>query len=100
MTKLWKCCVFLITALALGCSQAAAEKRVALVIGNGAYAHKAELANPEHDVEDVAAPLKRTEFEVILATNPGQAEMQDSIIRYSRADRNAEVAMFSFRGLV
>ena len=98
MKNVWKCCVFLITALALGCSQAAAEKRVALVIGNGAYAHKAELANPKHDAEDVAAALKRTEFEVILATNLGQAEMQDAIIRFARAARNADVAMFYYSG--
>ena len=78
MKNLWKCCVFLIAALALGCSQASAEKRVALVIGNGAYEHKAELANPKNDAEDVAAALKRTEFEVILATNVDQAEMQDA----------------------
>ena len=98
MKNLWKCCVFLIAALALGCSQASAEKRVALVIGNGAYAHKAELANPKHDAEDVAAALKRTDFEVILATNLGQAEMQDAIIRFSRAARNADVAMFYYSG--
>lgn len=98
MNYLRKCCVFLITALALGCSQASAERCVALVIGNGAYAHKAELANPKHDAEDVAAALKRTEFEVILATNLGQAEMQDAIIRFSRAARNADVALFYYSG--
>jgi uncharacterized caspase-like protein len=98
MKNLWKCCAFLIAALALGCSQASAEKRVALVIGNGAYAHKAELANPPHDAEDVAAALKRTDFEVILATNLGQTDMQDAIIRFSRAAKNADVAMFYYSG--
>lgn len=98
MKYLWKCCAFLIAALALGCSQASAEKRVALVIGNGAYAHKAELANPPHDAEDVAAALKRTDFEVIMATNLGQTDMQDAVIRFSRAAKNADVAIFYYSG--
>jgi hypothetical protein len=94
----WKSCLLLIAAVVLGCGPAAAEKRVALVIGNGAYAHKAELTNPQHDAEDVAAALERSDFEVILATNLGQAEMQDALIRFSRAARNADVAMFYYSG--
>jgi hypothetical protein len=41
---------------------AQAEKRVALVIGNGAYANATQLPNPPHDAEDVAAALKRDGF--------------------------------------
>jgi hypothetical protein len=98
MNIFWKYCLLSIAALALGCGPASAEKRVALVIGNGAYAHKAELPNPLNDAEDVAAALKRTDFEVILATNLRQAEMQDAIIRFARAARNADVAMFYYSG--
>ena len=34
-----------------------AQKRVALVIGNSAYAHTPMLANPRNDAADVAAAL-------------------------------------------
>jgi len=53
------------------------RKASGLIIGNGAYSHKAQLANPPHDAEDVATALKRTNFEVIFATDLGQAEMQE-----------------------
>jgi hypothetical protein len=98
MGTIWKVCLLLIATYALGCGPASAEKRVALVIGNGAYAHKAQLANPPHDAEDVAAALKRTDFEVIFGTDLGQAEMQGAAIRFSRASRNADVALFYYSG--
>jgi uncharacterized caspase-like protein len=98
MSSFWKACLLLIAATALGCGPASAEKRVALIIGNGAYAHKAQLANPAHDAEDVAAALKRTNFEVIFGTDLSQAEMQDVTIRFSRASRSADVALFYYSG--
>lgn len=82
----------------LGCGPASAEKRVALVIGNGAYAYKAGLPNPPHDAADVAAALKRSDFEVISGTDMSQAEMQDAAIRFSRVARNADVALFYYSG--
>jgi hypothetical protein len=98
MHTFWKVGLFLIAAYSLGCSPASAEKRVALIIGNGAYSHKAQLTNPPHDAEDVATALKRTNFEVIFATDLGQAEMQDAAIKFSRAARNADVALFYYSG--
>jgi hypothetical protein len=98
METFWKGCLLLLVAYSIGCGPASAERRVALVIGNGAYAHKARLTNPENDAADVAAALKRTDFEVILATNLGQLEMQDAAIRFSRAAKNADVALFYYSG--
>src|SRR5262245_47458857 len=45
---------------------AAAEKRIALVIGNAAYVHTAKLPNPGNDANDMATALKELGFEVIL----------------------------------
>ena len=98
MNTFWKGCLLLTAAYTLSCHPASAEKRVALVIGNGAYAFKAELINPPHDAEDVAAVLKRTNFEVIFATNLGHVGMQDAAIRFSRAARNADIALFYYSG--
>ena len=49
----------------------AAEKRVALVIGNGAYA-SAPLKNPANDARDMGAALRALGFEVIEKTNASQ----------------------------
>ncbi len=46
----------------------AAEKRVALVIGNSAYA-SSPLQNPVNDAADMAIALRRQGFEVIVRTN-------------------------------
>lgn len=77
---------------------ASAETRVALVIGNGAYASTAKLPNPSHDAEDVAASLKRSGFEVLQGSDLRQADMQDLTIRFARAASKADVAMFYYSG--
>jgi uncharacterized caspase-like protein len=51
--------------LALGASLAHAEKRVALVIGNGAYANVGALPNPVRDAEAVEALLRGAGFDVV-----------------------------------
>jgi uncharacterized caspase-like protein len=80
-------------------AEACAEKRIALVIGNGAYKHANwVLPNPPHDAEDVAGALKRVGFETILATDLDQAAMQEATIRFARAARGADVAIFYYSG--
>jgi hypothetical protein len=75
-----------------------ADKRVALVIGNGAYKSVPALTNPTNDAADVAASLKRSGFDVIIETNLDQAGMQDAIIRFAREARGADVALFYYSG--
>ncbi|WP_338306435.1 caspase family protein [Bradyrhizobium sp. TM233] len=77
---------------------ASADTRVALVIGNGAYASTAQLPNPSHDAEDVAASLRRSGFEVIQGIDLRQADMQDLTIRFARAASRADVAIFYYSG--
>lgn len=81
-----------------GCTPALADKRVALVIGNGAYTHAPQLPNPPHDAEDVAAALRRSSFEVIFAADAGQTDMQEATIRFARSAANADVAVFYYSG--
>jgi uncharacterized caspase-like protein len=77
---------------------ALADNRVALVIGNGAYAHVPHLLNPSHDAEDVAAALKRTGFQTIVGIDLDQAGMQEAAIQFARAARTADVALFYYSG--
>jgi hypothetical protein len=82
----------------LAISGANAEKRVALVIGNGAYRNAPRLPNPPNDAKDVAASLARSGFEVIAETDLDQAGMQDASIRFAREARTADVALFYYSG--
>jgi uncharacterized caspase-like protein len=75
-----------------------AETRVALVIGNGAYQNAPQLPNPANDANDVAAALRRDGFDTILATNLTRDGMEEAAIRFSRAARDADVAMFYYSG--
>lgn len=82
----------------LGIGPVIADTRVALVIGNGAYSSTAQLPNPSHDAEDVAASLKRSGFEVLQGIDLRQADMQDLTIRFARAASRADVALFYYSG--
>ncbi len=77
---------------------ARAEKRVALVIGNGAYKNAPTLPNPPNDAKDVADTLKRIGFETITAIDVDKRGMEDAEIRFTRAARDADVAMFYYSG--
>jgi formylglycine-generating enzyme required for sulfatase activity len=79
-------------------ADALAEKRVALVIGNGVYTHAPHLPNPANDADDVAAALMRIGFDVIKGTDLDQAGMQDAIIRFARAAQSADVGLFYYSG--
>jgi hypothetical protein len=77
---------------------AVADKRIALVIGNGAYRNTPQLANPRNDAQGVADALKRVGFEVILGLDFDKAAMEEAVIKFSRSARNADVAMFYYSG--
>lgn len=78
--------------------QAWAEKRIALIIGNGAYVNAPRLLNPPHDADDVATAFKHLDFEVIRGIDLDQAGMQDAVIRFARAAQSADVGVFYYSG--
>ncbi|MGP0093437.1 MAG: caspase family protein [Xanthobacteraceae bacterium] len=77
---------------------AVAERRIALVIGNGTYSSAPRLSNPRNDAQDVAAALKRSGFETIVGLDLDRAGMDDATIRFARAARDADVALFYYSG--
>jgi hypothetical protein len=78
---------------------AAAEgRRVALVIGNGAYGNVPALLNPPNDASDIAAALKRLGFTVSLATNANFDEMRRGLIALGRDAAGADMAAVYFAG--
>ena len=77
---------------------ALAEKRVALVIGNSAYKHAAELENPKNDAADMAATLKSLGLTVIEGINLDKASLDRTIRDFSVALSGADVGVFFYAG--
>jgi hypothetical protein len=89
------CCL-----VALGASVGvAAERRVALVIGNAAYKNPAlDIANARNDAEDTAAALRALGFEVLLQTDVDLAAASKAIQQFARMSVGADAALFYFAG--
>jgi tetratricopeptide (TPR) repeat protein len=73
-------------------------RRVALVIGNGAYASAGELANPANDAVAVARNLKNMGFEVSEGIDLDRAGMTRLIGDFLRGATNARVAVLFYAG--
>ena len=77
---------------------AAAEKRVALVIGNSAYQHTAALKNPSNDATDMAATLQQLGFDVIDGNDLTKEEMEQRIRAFAAKLAGADVGLFFYAG--
>ena len=77
---------------------AAAAGRVALVVGNGAYAHAPPLANPVNDAADMAEALRELGFEVVLGLDLDREGFYDKLATFADASRGAEAALFFYAG--
>ena len=75
----------------------AQDRRIALVIGNGAY-KISPLKNPVYDANDIADALKRLGFSVTLKTNAIQRTMEESIQAFGSQLRSGGVGLFYFAG--
>lgn len=96
-------CVALIAALTAAMSadaqapQPRAERRVALVVGNGAYPGGA-LTNPANDARAIAEALRRAGFEVDMALDASYLQMGRALRRFADRIESADVALFYFAG--
>jgi hypothetical protein len=79
-------------------SPAAAEKRVALVVGNSAYVQAGALPNPINDASDMADALKQVGFEVILGLDLTKVAFDGKVRDFARALEKADVAVFFYAG--
>ncbi len=78
---------------------AQAEKRVALVIGNGNYKAVAKLNNPANDAQAVAALLKSSGFDVVEVRHDlSNAALRRAVNNFSDHIRGADIAVVYFAG--
>ncbi len=76
---------------------AAQSKRVALVVGNAAYADR-PLANPVNDARLMQTSLRELGFEVQVATNVDRRGLLAALRTFESNAREADVAVFFFAG--
>ena len=77
--------------------KATETKRLALVIGNGAY-KIGPLKNPANDAQDMANALTETGFEVIHKENANRKVMKKAIRDFGRLLRYADIGLFYYAG--
>lgn len=73
------------------------ERRVALVVGNGAY-ETAPLKNPVNDAQDMAQALRTLGFDVLYYENLNQNDMKRAIRAFGAKIRNGGIALFYYAG--
>jgi Caspase domain len=84
--------------LQLAAVPAVAEKRVALIVGNGDYSNVQRLANPPRDAEDIAAALQRLGYEVTLLIDANLGQMRKAVSQFGEVAGNSETAVFFYAG--
>jgi tetratricopeptide (TPR) repeat protein len=76
----------------------AQQRRIALVIGNGAYENTTPLVNPANDARVIAKALRGLGFEVIEGIDLKQDAMRRAINDFLRGATNAQVALAFYAG--
>ncbi len=77
---------------------AIAEKRVALVVGNGAYTNITPLANPVNDAKDMSDQLRNLGFTVITGFDLTEADFADRMVEFAERAERADVVLFYYSG--
>ena len=74
-----------------------AERRVALVIGNGRY-QDSPLVNPPNDARDMAAALKKLGFDVTLILDGTYQQMEAAVSKFGRSLGQGGLGLFYYAG--
>ena len=84
--------------MALSVSVAKADRRVAFVVGNGAYKNVAQLPNPPIDAKAMASTLRNVGFEVIEGSNLTRDQMTEKLLDFGRKAQGSDIAVFYYAG--
>jgi caspase domain-containing protein/putative peptidoglycan binding protein len=84
--------------MAFAATAAKADRRVAFVVGNGAYRNVAALPNPPIDARAMASALRNVGFEVVEGTNLTRDKMTERLLDFGKKAQNADVAVFFYAG--
>ena len=84
--------------MAFAATAAKADRRIAFVVGNGAYKNVAALPNPPIDAKAMASALRNVGFEVVEGTNLTRDKMTERLLDFGKKAQNADVAVFFYAG--
>jgi hypothetical protein len=87
-----------VAALLVSGNAALADKRVAFVVGNGAYKNVTPLPNPAIDARSMAALLRNVGFDVVEGTNLTHDKMTEKLLDFGKRAEGADVALFFYAG--
>ena len=85
-------------ALLVSADAAFADKRVAFVVGNGAYKNVAPLPNPAVDAKSMAKLLRTVGFDVVEGSNLTRDKMTEKLLDFGKKAEGADVALFFYAG--
>src|SRR6476646_5574855 len=78
---------------------AGAQKRVALVIGNGAYTKVPQLDNPKNDAAAMEAMFRAAGFDTVVRANDlGVAALRRALRDFSDTAYDADIAVVFYAG--
>jgi hypothetical protein len=82
----------------LSADAARADRRVAFVVGNGAYKNVQPLPNPPIDAKSMASVLRNVGFDVVEGTNLTRDKMTERLLEFGKKAQGADVALFFYAG--
>jgi len=90
--------VLSVVGILVSASAAKADRRVAFVVGNGAYKNVAPLPNPPIDAKAMAGVLRNAGFDVVEGINLTRDKMTERLLEFGKKTQGADVAVFFYAG--
>jgi hypothetical protein len=97
-TRFLIACAFLAGFHQLNAQNIAADKRLAIVIGNSKYVYSGELPNPVNDARAMRDALQGLGFDVLEYENLSQGQMKMAIDEFGSKLRNYTTGLFFYAG--
>src|ERR1700680_502683 len=88
--------VFSVIGILASSNAAKADRRVAFVVGNGAYKNVTPLPNPPIDAKAMAGLLRNVGFDVVEGTNLTRDKMTERLLEFGKKAEGPEIALFFF----
>jgi hypothetical protein len=99
MIKTATCWLILALAAVVFCAAPAlAAKRVALLVGNGAYENVPRLRTAVNDARALGGVLRRLGFSVTVAENQSRRSLSEAFLAFDKAIEPGDVALLFFAG--
>src|SRR5471032_2339770 len=87
-----------VVGMLMSANPAKADRRVAFVVGNGAYKNVTQLPNPPIDAKAMAGVLRNAGFDVVEGINLTRDKMTERLLEFGKKTKGADVAIFFYAG--